>query len=65
VARELAGVQHTVEQVVVVRYTGQDIVSRGATAGPTTWSAAPRSRARPDRATAGVEVDDLDALLAD
>jgi acrylyl-CoA reductase (NADPH)/3-hydroxypropionyl-CoA dehydratase/3-hydroxypropionyl-CoA synthetase len=26
VARELAGVQHTVEQVVVVRYTGQDIV---------------------------------------
>jgi acrylyl-CoA reductase (NADPH)/3-hydroxypropionyl-CoA dehydratase/3-hydroxypropionyl-CoA synthetase len=42
VARELAGVQHTVEQVVVVRYTGQDIVSRGATAGPRTWSAAPR-----------------------
>jgi len=26
VARELAGVSHTVEQVVVVRYTGQDIV---------------------------------------
>jgi acrylyl-CoA reductase (NADPH)/3-hydroxypropionyl-CoA dehydratase/3-hydroxypropionyl-CoA synthetase len=29
VARELAGVQHTVEQVVVVRYTGQDIVIQG------------------------------------
>ncbi|WP_439107546.1 AMP-binding protein [Congregibacter sp.] len=26
VARELAGVEHTVQQVVVVRYTGQDIV---------------------------------------
>ncbi|EAQ97751.1 AMP-binding protein [Congregibacter litoralis] len=26
VARELAGVEHTVKQVVVVRYTGQDIV---------------------------------------
>jgi acrylyl-CoA reductase (NADPH)/3-hydroxypropionyl-CoA dehydratase/3-hydroxypropionyl-CoA synthetase len=28
VARELAGVQHTVKQVVVVRYTGQDIVEQ-------------------------------------
>jgi acrylyl-CoA reductase (NADPH)/3-hydroxypropionyl-CoA dehydratase/3-hydroxypropionyl-CoA synthetase len=28
VARELAGVEHTVKQVVIVRYTGQDIVQQ-------------------------------------
>jgi acrylyl-CoA reductase (NADPH)/3-hydroxypropionyl-CoA dehydratase/3-hydroxypropionyl-CoA synthetase len=58
VARELAGVQHTVEQVVVVRYTGQDIVSSRATAGPRTWSAAPRSASSRTCGAAGFEVQD-------
>ncbi|HKK22588.1 MAG TPA: AMP-binding protein, partial [Pseudohaliea sp.] len=65
VARELAGVSHTVEQVVVLRYTGQDIVVQ------------PRDRWSPDlvaeattavlAAAAGAgfsagSLDDLDAL---
>jgi len=64
VARELAGVSHTVEQVVVVRYTGQDIVVQ------------PRDRWSPDlvadataevlreAADAGFSADGLEALDA-
>jgi acrylyl-CoA reductase (NADPH)/3-hydroxypropionyl-CoA dehydratase/3-hydroxypropionyl-CoA synthetase len=63
VARELAGVQHTVEQVVVVRYTGQDIVEQPRDRWSTTSSRKPRKTGARRAAAAGFgAVDDLDAL---
>jgi acrylyl-CoA reductase (NADPH)/3-hydroxypropionyl-CoA dehydratase/3-hydroxypropionyl-CoA synthetase len=65
VARELAGVEHTVEQVVVVRYTGQDIVVQPRDRWSDQLVAAARERvlgAAGEAGFAAAGLEDLDAL---
>lgn len=64
VARELAGVEHTVEHVVVVRYTRQDIVIQSRDQWSHDLLARATATLLENARTAGFEVADLDGLLA-
>ncbi|MEE4300073.1 MAG: AMP-binding protein [Pseudomonadales bacterium] len=64
VARRLAAVQHIVEQVVVVRYTGQDIVEQARDRWSTELVDAARERVLAAARGAGLDVADEAGLLA-
>ncbi|MEE4359916.1 MAG: AMP-binding protein [Pseudomonadales bacterium] len=64
VARQLAEVQHIVERVVVVRYTGQEIVEQGRDAWSHELIDAARERVLARARDAGFDVQDTNALLA-
>ncbi|MEM1111737.1 MAG: AMP-binding protein [Pseudomonadota bacterium] len=64
VARELAGVEHTVEQVVVVRYTGQDIVVQPRDSWSHDLATAALDALLSACRDAGHPADDRDSLLA-
>ena len=67
VARSLAAVQHIVERVVVVRYTGQDIVEQGRDRWSVDCVDAALPKVLAAARSAGLDVADRDALegLAD
>ena len=64
VARELAGVEHTVERVIVVRYTGQEIVVQPRDSWSDDLVAAARDKVLAAAAEAGFPAGSLDALEA-
>ncbi len=64
VARRLAAVTHTVEQVIVVRYTGQDIVQQPRDRWSHDLLEAATSRVLERARAAGIEARDLDQLMA-
>ena len=64
VARRLAEVGHTVEQVVVVRYTGQEIVEQPRDRWSHELLKSATERVLERARSAGFAVDDVDALLA-
>ncbi|MEE4186133.1 MAG: AMP-binding protein [Gammaproteobacteria bacterium] len=64
VARELAAAEHIVEHVVVVRYTGQDIVEQPRDQWSHDLVAAAAERVLSKARAAGFAVDSLDALTA-
>ena len=63
VARRLAEVDHAVEQVVVVRYTGQEIVEQPRDRWSNELVAAATERVLEKARAAGFEVDHVDGLL--
>lgn len=63
VARELAGVQHTVEQVVVVRYTGQEIVVQPRDRWSSDLVDSATATILANCSDAGIDAGDKDALL--
>ncbi|MFN2289186.1 MAG: AMP-binding protein [Chromatocurvus sp.] len=67
VARELAGVEHTVERVIVVRYTGQEIVVQPRDRWSDDLVTAARDRVLAAAVDAGFQAGSLDQLegLAD
>lgn len=64
VARELAGVGHAVERVVVVRYTGQEVVEQTRDCWSHDLLAAAKQAVCAKADSAGIEVSGLDAMLA-
>jgi len=64
VARRLADVGHIVDDVVVVRYTGQEIVEQSRDRWSDKLVRAATERVLENARAAGVDVDSVDALLA-
>jgi acrylyl-CoA reductase (NADPH)/3-hydroxypropionyl-CoA dehydratase/3-hydroxypropionyl-CoA synthetase len=64
VARRLAEVGHAVDQVIVVRYTGQEVVEQARDRWSHELLARATERVLERARAAGHDVDDLDALMA-